>query len=200
MLCFVNAIGASVPPVFIYPRKKPNADLIKGGPPGCVGLVHESGWMTGDNFYASMKHFHDFVKSSIENPVLLIFDNHSSHIDYHVVQFAKQNGIVLLTFPPHCSHALQPLDVAVFGPFKSGLKNSHNEWLQSHPGKRISIKEVASLCRIPYMQKINAENIVLDLKRQGSFRSTKKLFQNPDTLLQVSLTVHVIFNNHKLFS
>ncbi|XP_032789443.2 MFS-type transporter clz9-like [Daphnia magna] len=200
MLCFVNAIGASVPPVFIYPRKKPNADLIKGGPPGCVGLVHESGWMTGDNFYASMKHFHDFVKSSIENPVLLIFDNHSSHIDYHVLQFAKQNGIFLLTFPPHCSHALQPLDVAVFGPFKSGLKNSHNEWLQSHPGQRISIKEVASLCRIPYMQKINAENIVLDLKRQGSFRSTKKLFQNPDTLLQVSLTVHNIKNKRHQIS
>jgi hypothetical protein len=75
-------------------------------------------------------------------------DNHQSHIDYKVVKFAKDNGIVLLTFPPHCSHALQPLDVTVFGPFKAGLKHSHNYWIQSHPGSRISIKEIASLCRI----------------------------------------------------
>ncbi len=96
-------------------------------------------------------------------------DNHQSHIDYKVVKFAKDNGIVLLTFPPHCSHALQPLDVTVFGPFKAGLKHSHNDWIQSHPGSRISIKEVASLCRIPYMQKINAENIIAGFAKTGIY-------------------------------
>lgn len=69
------------------------------------------------------------------------------------MKFAKDNGIFLLTFPPHCSHALQSLDFTVLSPFKAGLKNSHNDWIQLYPGSPISIKEVASLCRIPYMQR-----------------------------------------------
>ena len=167
MLCFVNGVGGNIPPVFVFPRKRANKELIKGGPVGCIGLVHESGWMTADNFLASMKHFHFVVKSSKERPVLLIFDNHSSHIDYSVVKFCRENGVVLLTFPPHCSHALQPLDVSVFGPFKSGLKISHNDWLQSHPGQRISIKEVASLCKIPYLQKMTPTNIIAGFEKTG---------------------------------
>lgn len=148
MFAFVNAAGGITPPVFVFPRKKPNPQLIKEGPGGCLGLVHESGWMTGDiRFYGVF--FHGIVRSSKAKPILLIMDNHQCHIDYKVVKFAKDNGIVLLTFPPHCSHALQPLDVTVFGPFKARLKHSHNDWIKSHPGSRISIKEVASLCRIP---------------------------------------------------
>ncbi|KAI9557285.1 hypothetical protein GHT06_017110 [Daphnia sinensis] len=54
MLVFVNAIGSTTPPVFVFPRKKPNPDFIKGGPTGCVGLVHESGWMTAENFLVSI--------------------------------------------------------------------------------------------------------------------------------------------------
>ena len=167
MLCFVSASGSSIPPVYVFPRKRPNPELIKGGPPGCIGLVHESGWMTGENFLVSLKHFHGIVKSSPEKPVLLIFDNHSSHTDYNVVKFAKENGIILLTFPPHCSHALQPLDVTVFGPFKDALAKSHNEWIHGHPGQRISIKEVAALCRVPYLQKMTPANIVAGFADTG---------------------------------
>ena len=169
MLCFVSASGLSTPPVFVFPRKKPNPQLINGGPPGCIGLVNESGWMTGKNFLEALKHFQQIVKCTKEKPILLTMDNHSSHLDYNVIKFAKDNGIVLLTFPPHCSHALQPLDVSVFGPFKSGLKKSHNEWLSAHPGGRISIKEVASLCRVPYLEKVTPANIISGFAKTGIY-------------------------------
>ncbi|XP_045036776.1 uncharacterized protein LOC116930182 [Daphnia magna] len=179
MLVFVNAIGSSTPPVFVFPRKKQNPDLIKGGPTGCLGLVHESGWMTAENFLLSLQHFHGIVKSTKEKPVLLTLDNHSSHIDYNVVKFAKDNGIILLTFPPQCSHALQPLDVSVFGPFKSALKKSHNQWLQDHPGQRISIKEVAHLCRVPYMEKVIPGNITPGFQKTGIYPFNRDVI--PDT-------------------
>jgi hypothetical protein len=111
MLAFINAAGKTVPPVFVYPRKKVLPGMFEKGPPGCIGLAHESGWMTGNNFFKSLQHFHSFVKSSKEKPVLLTLDNHTSHLDYQAVTFAKEHGIILLTFPPHCSHALQPCDV-----------------------------------------------------------------------------------------
>ncbi|KZS02388.1 Uncharacterized protein APZ42_000591, partial [Daphnia magna] len=79
---------------------------------------------------------------------------------YKSVKYAKDNGIILLTFPPHCSHKLQPLDVSVFFPFKRSLRHCHNEWLQAHPGPRIGIKNVAGLSKVPFLTKIVPENIL----------------------------------------
>ncbi|KZS10313.1 Uncharacterized protein APZ42_025241 [Daphnia magna] len=47
---------------------------------------------------------------------------HPSHLDPEVIKYAKENGIIMLTFPPHSSHKLQPLDVSMYGPFKAALK------------------------------------------------------------------------------
>ncbi|KAF2888313.1 hypothetical protein ILUMI_17860 [Ignelater luminosus] len=45
-------------------------------------------------------------------------NNHDSHLSIEALNFAKENGIILLILPPQCSHKLQPLDVAVFRSFK----------------------------------------------------------------------------------
>jgi hypothetical protein len=43
---------------------------------------------------------------------------HDSHATIEVVVEAKRVGLHLLTLPSHTSHALQPLDVSAFKPFK----------------------------------------------------------------------------------
>ena len=48
-----------------------------------------------------------------ERPVLLILDGHVSHVSYEVRMLAVKNQIHLFKLPPHCTHALQPLDVGV---------------------------------------------------------------------------------------
>ena len=162
MLAFISAAGTTVP-VFVFPRKKILLDMYKAGPPGCLGLPHESGWRTGINFLKPLQHFHSYVKSTKRNPALLTLDNHSKHLDYRAVQFAKDNGIILLTFPPHCSHVLQPCD----GPFKRAFEKSQNDWLQSHPGQRISIREIAQLLAGPYLLAFTPKNIVSGFKLTG---------------------------------
>jgi hypothetical protein len=52
------------------------------------------------------------------NRHLLILDNHISHVSVEVVQEARRAGLDHLILPSHTSHALQPLDVNVFKPFK----------------------------------------------------------------------------------
>ncbi|APA08388.1 hypothetical protein sscle_03g031580 [Sclerotinia sclerotiorum 1980 UF-70] len=52
---------------------------------------------------------------------LLICDSHDSYISGSFIAHYLQNRIVLLILPPHTSHLLQPLDVAVFGPLKKRL-------------------------------------------------------------------------------
>lgn len=61
------------------------------------------------------------VKPSKNEPVLLLLDNHSSHISLSIFDYCKEHGIILLTIPPHTSHKLQPLDVSFYGPLKSAF-------------------------------------------------------------------------------
>jgi hypothetical protein len=79
-------------------------------------------WMTSYLFSAWISHFIEFVRRlggiSPERRHLFILDGHNSHVTLEVVQEAKSAGLDLLMLPSHTTHALQPLDVAVFKPFK----------------------------------------------------------------------------------
>ena len=52
---------------------------------------------------------------------LLICDGHDSHISGNFIAYCLFNKILLFILPPHTSHLLQPLDVAIFGPLKKRL-------------------------------------------------------------------------------
>ena len=92
-------------------RKTAKSFSIKGG-------ENPSGWMTEEYFLDFLKHFVEHVCCTHEKPCLLLLDNHKSHIYYKGLDFAKENDIVMLSFPPHCIHRLQPLDRSIYGPFK----------------------------------------------------------------------------------
>ncbi|KAK8866767.1 hypothetical protein M9Y10_009735 [Tritrichomonas musculus] len=46
-------------------------------------------------------------------------DNHPSRINPQALRYLKMHNISVITFPPHCTHLLQPFDVAVARSFKS---------------------------------------------------------------------------------
>jgi len=104
LCCAVNALGHAIPPMFIFPRVRYHERFVDGGPSGCIGASHKSGWMTQDNFLIFLKHFVKHSHSATDHPVLLLLDNHESHLSVDGIQFAKDNSIHLLSFPPHCSH------------------------------------------------------------------------------------------------
>ena len=81
----------------------------------------------------------------------------------------KKTGLSCWLFHPHCSHALQPLDVSVFGPYKRTFAKSQNEWLQSHPGGRISIKEIAKLSASAFSSAFTRQNIISGFSATGIF-------------------------------
>jgi DDE superfamily endonuclease len=47
---------------------------------------------------------------------LLILDGHESHCTLEFIEYAVEKKILLLVLPPHTTHILQPLDVAIFQP------------------------------------------------------------------------------------
>lgn len=98
--------------------------MLNGTPPGTSGAAHQSGWMNREIFLQWLLHFAKHTKCSPEKPVLLLMDNHCSHVAI---------GTILLTFPPHCSHKVQPLDRTVYFPLKAFYSDCCSRWMLNHP-------------------------------------------------------------------
>ena len=145
VLYAVNAAGNSVPPMLVFPRVKLRDHMVKGAPPDSIGVANTSGWMSAACFTEFIKHFIKHTKRSKDRPVILILDNHDSHISIETIDLSKENGVILLTLPPHCSHKLQPLNRSVYSPFKTFYNQAANVFMVSHPGKTIIIYDVTEL-------------------------------------------------------
>jgi hypothetical protein len=80
--------------------------------------------MTSFLFKEFLSFFKDYVQSGISqtNHHLFILDGHKSHVTLKVLEQAMAFGLDMITLPSHTSHALQPLDVSCFKPFKIAFK------------------------------------------------------------------------------
>ncbi|XP_063731553.1 uncharacterized protein LOC134859146 [Eleginops maclovinus] len=146
--CAGNALGNMIPPMFIFPRVHFKDHFIRDGPPGCIGAANKSGWMLEEHFLQFLQHFQHHTRASLYSKVLLILDNHSSHLSVAGINFCRENGIVMLSFPPHCSHKLQPLDRTVYGPLKRHVNSFCDSWMRSHPGLTMSIYDIPGIVRL----------------------------------------------------
>lgn len=182
MIACVNAVGNAVPPMIIFPRVYFKDNMLKGAPPGSVGSANQSGWSTEEIFRKWLDHFIQFTKPTKEHPVLLIMDNHESHISIAIIDKAKDNGVVLLTLPPHTSHHLQPLDRCVFGPFKSQYNRAAERWMLNNPGKPITIYDVAELIGQAYPVSFTPKNIIKSFEVTGICPYNRDIFSDEDFL------------------
>ncbi|XP_054709205.1 uncharacterized protein LOC129218910 [Uloborus diversus] len=176
----VKAIGNALPPLFIFPRVFFKDYFIKEGPQGCIGTADPFGWMTGSSFLTFIRHFHSHVKSTLHQPYLLLLDNHDSHLSIQVLNFCKDNGIILLSFPPHTSHRLQLLDVSVYGPFKRYYFAAVDNWLVSNPGKTVTIYDIPNLVNCAFLNAMTPNNIVAGFKASGIVPYNPDVFTDDD--------------------
>ncbi|CAI5650280.1 unnamed protein product [Oreochromis niloticus] len=106
--------------------------------------------MKDTHFVDFLQHFNEHTKCSKEKPCLLLLDNHESHLSIDGLNYAKENGIIMLSFPPHCSHRLQPLDRSVYGPLKRHINSTCDAWMRNNPGKTMSIYDIPGIVAIAY--------------------------------------------------
>ncbi|CAK1582747.1 unnamed protein product [Parnassius mnemosyne] len=138
--------------------------------------------MTEDCFVKALKHFVMHIRPSKANPALVLMDNHSSHVNLRVVEFARQNSIIIVTFPPHCSHKLQPLDVTVYGPFKTRYRIAMNEWMLSNPGKTVTIYQVGQFVKEAYLAGFTPHNITQGFLKTGIYPLNSNIFNEEEFL------------------
>ena len=63
---------------------------------------------------------------------VLLMDGHSSHYTYALLLYARENNIIILGYPPHCTHALQGLDVVCFARMKEIFKEEIRTFEEQH--------------------------------------------------------------------
>ena len=106
-------------------------------------------WTTSNKGWTNNTLGYEWLTKSFEpstnrgRPRLLILDGHASHLTADFIEFCINKDIELLVLPPHTSHLLQPLDVAVFAPLKTALHQETDMIVRAGGGSGISKKEWA---------------------------------------------------------
>lgn len=172
----INAAGHGFPPVFIVARKKMNADFLRGTTAGTTVLLQPNGWMDTERFLETLKHVHQVTYSSVENKILLIMDNAECHMSIHVVEYAIQHGIILVTLPPHTTAKLQPLDVSVFGPFKSVLRSIQDDFKLSNPHVAITEHMLPEMACKAWDRVCSVTNICSGFAATGIYPINRNIF------------------------
>lgn len=180
--CIISASGQALPPVMVFPRVNFLPKMLKGAPSGSLGLATSSGWMNTTLFIEVMKHFVKHSNSSIENPSILILDNHESHLSIEALNIAKASGVTIVTLHPHTSHRLQPLDVGVFGPFKTFYNSSIDSWMLRNPGIPLTIYEVGEMVGYAFPRAMTPVNIIKSFQKTGIYPFDRNVFNDEDFL------------------
>nr|XP_029709500.1 uncharacterized protein LOC109411362 [Aedes albopictus] len=135
-----SASGQKLPPLIILKGKNFwntwMADEGKGFPDTTYAAT-ENGWMNSDTF---ANYFEKSFLPAIGKyrPAVLIYDGHVSHVSLDIIEKAVKENVIILKLPPHTSHLLQPMDLAVFKPLKQDYDDAVIKWQRRNYGTKMS--------------------------------------------------------------
>lgn len=162
MAC-VNGAGEKMVSMIIV-KGKTSASLhglnVVDAPDGTIFAFQENGWI---NEEIAEKWFREVFLQHCgpERPQLLLLDGHSSHESLGLLELAIHENIEIFCLPPHTTHALQPLDRSVFGPFNKAYDTACSEFLSQAPYHAVNKQTFPSLFKKAWESGVNKENIMV---------------------------------------
>ncbi|KAF0706696.1 hypothetical protein AaE_013989 [Aphanomyces astaci] len=184
-----NASGYFLPPLFLLPGETVEKNIENYcSVPNATISTSPKGFMNEDLFEHWLKYFAKTVDKNIERPLLLVFDGLSSHFSLEIVELCKTLQVELLCLPSNATHLFQPLDVAVFGPYKTSIrKEIFEDMVNDETGDFYTISKPTAL-RIAsnaWKNCVLAKNIISGFQCTGLFpaslvkmRSRYRLFKD----------------------
>ncbi|CAH1958334.1 unnamed protein product [Acanthoscelides obtectus] len=136
----------------------------RGGPIGCEGDGNPPGWMKEENFMKYAKHFLKHVKPSKEKPVLLLLDNHDSHLSIEALGYFKTNA---------CDNWLAS------NPGKTITIYEILELVKTSLPLAATIENIQSGFGVSGISSLN-ENIFPDYEFSGSYVTDRPMLTSPD--------------------
>lgn len=170
-------------------------ELLDHAPPGTVAECNARGWMTNEIFYKWFQKFVQFSGATPSNKVLLLLDGHVSHTqNLDVIDFARQNGVVIICFPPHCTHKLQPADVTFMKPLSVYYDQAATAWLRSHPGRVITTFQISEIFGKAYVQAATMTTAINGFKKCGIWPYNQNNFSDADFITAETTNIQVAEN------
>jgi hypothetical protein len=109
-------------------------------------------------------------------------DNHETHISLETIELAKDSGVTIVTFPPHCSHKLQPLDRTTYSAFKRYYNTACDTWMMNHPGKPLTIYDLAGVVGEAYPKAFTPSVIQSGFRVSGCYPTNRDIFTDDEYL------------------
>ena len=169
VLVSINSIGHTMPSYYVFKGKRQRQEFISSCENGACIRMQENGYMDAANFNKWMDYFLNYHKSrgnlSLTKRMVLILDGHKSHVTLEVLQKEKAHGLDMVSLPSHISHALQPLDISYFKPFKQSFRAYRDAWRRQNIGKKVGKQELAQWVSLGLQKALTPKNI------QNGFRT-----------------------------
>ena len=168
MLCCASAAGFPLPPMIIFAKSFPGGPYHFEGPDDALYARSESGWIDSELFLSWFNKI--FLKYSVpDRPIMLLTDGHKSHLTLDVVDLCIQNKIILFCLPPHTTHALQPLDVAVFKSLKDYFSKTVRALCFTKRNFVVTKKEFSKVVKTPFEKAFSIPNVKAGFKKCGIY-------------------------------
>jgi hypothetical protein len=124
--------------------------------------------------------------------VLLLFERNVSHTkNIDLVGLAREKDVVSLCFPQHCTHELQTLGIAFLKPLRKHYEDSVRKCLRSHPGRVVSLFQIASLFGAAYLQTAMMLAAINGFRRRGVWPVDMIVFTEVDYLKDDATNIRI---------
>ena len=135
---------------------------------GSVISVASKGFMNSKLFLKWLVHFSNSVPQEVKRPLVLVYDGYGLHYNNKIVEKAIELKIILVLLPANSTHLIQPLDIAVFKPFKTILKRQMDAYMIENACTAFSKKDsIAILLKAWIEGIIKKENIISGFESSG---------------------------------
>lgn len=137
-------------------------------PPGTViYMSQKSAYINSEIFFTWLKDH--FIPRKLNGKVLLILDGHTSHCNISTLELAEENNVIIICLPSHTTHFLQPLDRAVFRSLKLRFNIACNNWVKTHPSRKITRYQFGLLLSEAWVHAATTSNAISAFKSTGIF-------------------------------
>jgi hypothetical protein len=103
---------------------------------------------------------------------MLVIDGFTGHTTLEFIEYCIRYDIILAIFPPHSTHLLQPLDLAVFQPMKTAHQRSIRDNLSLGEVRYSRADSLAAFSEI-YSKGFTAHNLISGFEKSGLFPLTQ---------------------------
>ncbi|KIJ38004.1 hypothetical protein M422DRAFT_177252, partial [Sphaerobolus stellatus SS14] len=133
VLITICADGTTTKPVVVFKGENMMNNWFKDNVADCMITRSRNAWTEQEIAEDWIKkfNFETRLKANSE-PRALFLDGHNSHYSPKLLRYAKECNIIIFGYPPHCTHALQGLDVVFFARMKEEFGKAIETFKEEH--------------------------------------------------------------------